>query len=218
MKNETIDKVKKISSKNIDRLIIYRKILNKLRKEGIASVYSHKLAFLSGNTPAQVRRDLMDIGYHGTPVHGYKVNELYDSISSYLDSPTGTHVAILGLGHLGHAVLDYCYNRRDKIRIEAAFDIDPFKVGRVFNGCRCYHIDDIEQIVRSRSIKVAILAIPTKDAQKIVDRLVRSGVKGILNYTSLQLSVESDVYVENNDMMLSLEKTIFFSTVSDNKN
>jgi redox-sensing transcriptional repressor len=208
--------LKKISTNTIDRLILYRKILKNLINEGVTSIFSYRLAHLADNTPAQVRRDLMVIGYYGSPAHGYNTGVLEESIAHFLDKPDGQHVAIIGLGKLGRALLDYCSQRNPKINIVASFDIDPQKVNRVINGCHCYHIDELENIVRQEKIEIGIITIPSADdAQGFADKMAANGVKSFLNYTPGQLKLKSNIYLENRDMMMALEKAAFFAKNND---
>lgn len=200
-----------ISEKNVQRLILYRKILLGLEKEGLSQIHSHTIGNFADSSPAQVRRDLMAIGYNGTPVHGYKVKELVRSISEFIDSKVNRKACIVGIGNLGRAIIDYCYNRNPNLSIIAGFDKDKQKVGRVINGCKTYVVDKLEEIIKEEGIDVAILAIPAVDAQIIAERLVSSGVKGILNYSPLELRLPESVYVENRDMLLALEKVAYFS-------
>ena len=205
--------MKKISQIKVSRLILYRKILNNLKKQAVTNVYSHTLSELSGFSPAQVRRDLMEVGYTGTPAKGYNVENLFISLTNYLEFPEGQGVAIIGLGNLGKAILDYCYGRSPKIFIVAAFDIDPEKVGKIFNETKCYHINDLEKVIINDNIKIAVLAAPPQDAQEIAERLIKSGVNGILNYSPIKLNVPANVYVENRDMMMALQQTAYFSKI-----
>jgi redox-sensing transcriptional repressor len=202
----------KISTNTIERLLVYRKILKSLISESVTNIYSYRLAHLAENTPAQVRRDLMVIGYTGSPAHGYNTSELEKAISSFLDDPETENVAIFGIGKLGRAILDYCKQRNDKINIVAAFDIDQQKINRMINGCYCYHINELETIVREKKIEVAILTIPSaEEAQNAAERLAAAGIRGLLNYTAAQLKLSPDIYIENRDMMIALEKVVYFS-------
>lgn len=201
----------KIPEKTIERLLLYRRILINSGLNPNASIYSHQLAQLSSVTSAQVRRDLMSIGYFGSPVHGYEIGKLIDSIGEFVDDTEVQRVALIGLGHLGRAILDYFRGRRPKLTITAAFDIDPEKVNRVLHGVRCYSIDQLTEVIRQEQIKVAIIAIPESGAQEIADQLVQAGVSGILNYAPIKLNVPPEVYIENRDMLLAVEKVAFFA-------
>lgn len=200
-----------VSEKSIERLILYRRLLLTLQGENKANIFSHQLASLTGFTSAQVRRDIMVIGYSGSPINGYDLKSLLESLGEFIDAPTCREVAIVGLGHVGHAILAYFHGRRPNLEITAAFDTDQEKVNRVIHGCRCYHTNDIEKIISSARIRVGIISVPADEAQAIADRLIDSGVKGILNYAPVKLHLPPDIYVENRDMIMSVEKAAYFA-------
>ncbi len=203
--------MKQLPEKTIERLILYRRLLMGLNPIEKVSIFSHELASMTGFSSAQIRRDLMAIGYSGSPVKGYDVKRLYESLSDFIDAPDMQNVAIIGLGQLGRAIVNYFRGRRQKLEITAAFDKDPAKIGRVVNGVRCYSIDNLEKILREKGIDVAILAIPEEQAQSIGERLVQAGVKGVLNYAPIQLHLPNTIYVENRDMIMAVEKVAYFS-------
>lgn len=200
-----------ISAKTIERLLLYRRILLTSQLQPTTFIYSHQLAKLSAVTPEQVRHDLMAIGYFGSAVHGYQVAKLLESISEFVDHQDTEKVALIGVGHLGRAILDYFRGRRPKIAITAAFDNDPQKIDRVIHGVRCYSMDKLESIIQQERIIVAILTIPADAAQKVAERLVSAGVRGILNYAPVNLNLSPDIYIENRDMLLAVEKVAFFA-------
>lgn len=199
------------SPKTIARLSLYRRLLSDCRAEQIERVYSHELARRAGVSAAQVRRDIMALGYSGTPNTGYDVQALAENISVHLDAPEGQQVAMVGIGNLGRAVLAYFSGRRAKLKIVAAFDTDPQKTGRVIHGCRCYDIDEIPRVMPDEDISVGIVTVPSAAAQDIADLLVRSGVQGLLNFAPVPLKVPKNVYVEHMDMAIALDKVAFFA-------
>jgi len=201
----------KVSEKNIERLLLYRRILNSVALESNENIYSHQLAILADATPEQVRRDIMSIGYSGSSSKGYNVSKLIDSISDFVDTKEIQKVAIVGVGHLGRSVIDYFKGRRPKLKIAATFDNDPEKINRVLHGCRCYPVDEMVDVIKSEGIDVAILSVPGSAAQDVADRLVEAGIKGILNYAPVKLKLPPDIYVENRDMLLAVEKVAFLA-------
>jgi len=200
-----------VSEKSIERITLYRRILLRLQKAGRESIYSHELARLSGSLPAKVRRDLMSIGYSGTPVHGYKVGVLLESISEFIDRGGKTNVAIVGIGNLGRSIAGYIQGRRSKMDISALFDKDPILVDRVIIGIRCYHIDELAKVVKEKDIQLAIITVPEGEAQAVADVLISAGIKGILNYAPLKLQTPPDVYIEDRDMIMAVEKVAYYS-------
>jgi redox-sensing transcriptional repressor len=200
-----------VSDKTIGRLSLYRRLLNGLVSDGIANVFSHQLAAMAGGTAAQVRRDMMAVGYSGSPKRGYDVRELIGSIATFLDAPQGQGVALVGIGNLGRAILTYFSGRRPNLSMVAAFDSDPYKVNRVIHGCRCYPMSELAAIVGRLEIRTAIIAVPATEAQSVAERLIRAGIRGILNFAPVRLHVLGGVYVEDIDMTTSLEKVAYFA-------
>ncbi|TAL68599.1 MAG: redox-sensing transcriptional repressor Rex [Bacteroidetes bacterium] len=200
----------KIAENTINRLIVYKKELNRLATDGLSNVYSHKLAHLSGFPSHLVRRDLMNVGYNGSPAHGYNVTELEKCIADFLCTPESVRVILVGVGNLGRAILDYCQQQNPKISIVAAFDKDKNKVNKVYHSIYTFHIDSVKNYIKENNIDVAIITVPAAEAQEIASALVESGIKGIVNFTPVRLQVPAEVYIENLDMMLGLEKVVYF--------
>ncbi len=200
-----------ISQKTIGRLSLYRRLLTNPADEGQRYIFSHQLAALAACTAAQVRRDLMTLGYTGSTAKGYDRAELAAAIGRFLDDPKGTQVALVGIGNIGRAILAYFAGRRPKLAIVAAFDVDPAKTGRVIHGCRCYLLEELPRIAAELKITVGIAAVPAAAAQSVADALVAAGVTGIMNFAPQRLRVPPHVYVEDVDMTTSLEKAAYFS-------
>jgi len=182
--------------------------------EGVRNVYSHQIAAICGATAARVRRDLMVIGYTGSPIHGYAVKELIESIDLFLDSPEGQRVALVGVGNLGLALLAYFTGRRPKLSIVAAFDKDPEKVNRVVHGCRSYPLSQLREVVGQQRLEIGIITVPAGEAQTVAELLVESGVRGIVNFAPAPLQVPPHVYVEELDVTQALEKAAYFARKS----
>ena len=151
-----------ISPKTIERLILYRRILLGINPDDKSHIFSHELARMTGFTAAQIRRDIMAVGYSGSPVHGYNTQALIDGISEFIDAPEVQNVALIGVGHLGRAVLNYFKGRRPKLAIIASFDNDDTKINRVIQGCRVLHINSLEKYIKEMNIQVVILTIPAE--------------------------------------------------------
>lgn len=200
-----------VSDRTVARLSLYKRLLAELEGEGRSNVYSHELAVLAGCTAAQVRRDVMAIGYTGSPVRGYEISALAESIGSFLYHSDQINVALVGVGNLGRALLAYSPRRNPRLPIVAAFDKDPAKVNRVIHGCRCYPVEQLDEVVRREEARVGIVAVPATDAQDIAGLLCHAGVKGLLNFAPVRLWVPPSVYVEDLDVSVSLEKAAFYA-------
>ena len=200
-----------IPERTVGRLSLYRRLLERQRGASEGFVYSHELARMACVTPAQVRRDLMAIGYSGSPNKGYRISDLVESVGSVLDGRNVQKVALVGVGNLGRAILAYFSGRRPSLRITAAFDTDSRKTGRVIGGCRCHGMESLADTVDEEGISVGVVCVPAEAAQEAADRLVEAGVRGILNFAPVPLRVPSYVYLENRDMTTSLEKVAYFA-------
>ena len=200
----------KLPEKTVERLSEYRRTLLQCLTKGKTHIYSHELAGMHNITAVQVRRDLMLIGYSSMKKRGYDAQELIEVIGKLIDHPKGQSVAVIGMGNLGRAVTTYFTGKRQKLDVVATFDVDENKVNRVISGVKCYHIKDLEPIVKQQNISIAIIASPPDTAVNTAELLVMAGIKGILNFTTTPLNVPPNVYLEEYDMITSMEKVAYF--------
>jgi len=199
------------SPRAIARLSLYRRLLLPRLAEGLDRVYSHELARAAGVSAAQVRRDMMELGHLGSPKSGYEVRRLLEDIAGCIDAPAIQQVALAGIGNLGRAILAYFSRGGSRLKIVAAFDIEPQKTDRVLLGCRCYRVDQLEDVIRSDRITVGIIAVPAEAAQDTANRFVAAGITGILNFAPLPIKVPPSVFVDNVDIAVRLETVAYFA-------
>ena len=204
-----------IPEKTIERLSEYRRTLLACHKQGITHIFSHVLAGIHGITAVQVRRDLMLIGFSSDTKKGYDVKVLVDFISRILDSPQPMNIAVRGMGHLGQAITKYFNGKGLKLKITAAFDVDPEKVGKTIDGIPCYHMDRFEEIAEEREISLVIVSSPTTVAPRLVLPIINAGIRGVLNFTSTPLNFPQGIVVENYDITTLLEKVAYFVKESE---
>ena len=171
-----------IPEKTIERLSEYRRTLISCDKQGISHVFSHVLAGFHGITAVQVRRDLMLIGFSSDTKKGYDVKVLIKFISDILDSREPINMAVIGMGHLGQAITKYFNGKRLKLRIVAAFDIDPGKVGQEVMGIPCYDMKEFEEIAESKDINIVVLSSPTSAAAGLVVPIINAIQAAIYNF------------------------------------
>lgn len=200
----------KLPGKTVERLSEYRRTLLECLREKKNFIYSHDLAARLHITAVQVRRDLMLIGYASVQRKGYDVKDLIEKIGSVIDSEKSLNVAIIGIGNLGRAVAGYFKGKRSKLNLVASFDTDPQKVNKVISGVKCYPHNEMEKVIRDQKISIAIVTVPPDYAKEIAEELVRLGIKGILNFTTIPLNVPSWVFLEEYDMITSMEKVAYF--------
>ncbi|HNZ04009.1 MAG TPA: redox-sensing transcriptional repressor Rex [Myxococcota bacterium] len=200
-----------LSEKTVERLSEYRRHLSDLQARGVEYVFSGALAQQTDVTPAQVRRDMMNLGLTGNTARGYSVDLLLSHLRTLLDQPTSTKVVLVGVGNLGMALLAHFKTRPGHANIVVGFDQDPEKAGRVVHGCRIFNTKHLEEEISARAIKVAILCIPAADANRMAARLVNAGITGILNFAPVRLRVPEPVYVHNMDLTGVIEKVGYYA-------
>jgi redox-sensing transcriptional repressor len=198
-----------LPGKTVERLSQYRRILFNSMAEGTNNIYSHELAGMMNLTPVQVRRDLMLIGYSGSQSKGYVIKDLVALIGRIIDSEQGQKIAIVGMGNLGRAITSYFSGKREKLHIVAAFDNDLQKTDRVIAGVPCHHITKFGEVIGKEGISIAVLTVAPEATHEVARLLLESGIRGILNYTSVPLTVPDQVYLEEYDIVTSLEKLAF---------
>jgi redox-sensing transcriptional repressor len=201
----------RIPVQTIGRLSLYRRLLLDLSSGGMRQIYSHQLASAAVATPAQVRRDLMTIGFTGSPRRGYAVEELIAAVNAVLAQSVETSVALVGVGNLGRAILAYYTNRQPWVRFVAAFDRDPDKANRIIHGCRVYPFEQVEEVLGREGIKAAVIAVPATEAQRVADRLVLAGVRSFLNFAPVRLHLPTGTFVDDMDMSTALDRVAYYA-------
>ena len=195
----------------MSRMSRYRRLLQSLQADGVDSIYSHQLARHAVVSAAQVRRDLMEIGYSGSPNKGYDVAACIESISHFLDGSVRQEVVLVGAGNLGHAVLSHFADKSPSVAIVAAFDTDPALADTLVHGVRCLPVARMEELVRDLGIEIAVLTVPGTAAQQVADVLVRAGVKSMISFAPTPLALPNEIFVEYMDITAALESAAYFA-------
>ena len=198
----------KVPEVTIERLSIYLRAIKRLNEENILS--SQELANLLETSDGQVRKDLAYFGEFGVPGQGYKVGKLKKEIRHILGLNTTWGMALVGVGNLGRALLIYPGFKRNEFEIRAAFDKDPSKIGKVWQGVEVQDVENIPQILPLKEIKIGIITTPVSAAQEVADKLVKGGVKGILNFAPTRISIPKEVKLKNVDLSMQLENLSYF--------
>ena len=200
---------KRISESTIRRLSLYLRDLSILEKEGADTVSSKELASREKLTPAQVRKDLSLFGSFGTRGLGYPVSELRVQITGILGIDRVWRVALFGVGNIGSALVSYKEFARQGFQIIKLFDNDQRKIGSNHKGIVISDIRNMKKEVKEAGIEMAIIAVPAAVAQRIVDDVVATGIKAIMNFAPINLEVPEDVYLRNENMSMELEYLSF---------
>ncbi|HEY8482969.1 MAG TPA: redox-sensing transcriptional repressor Rex [Longimicrobiales bacterium] len=197
--------MKKVSESTVGRLSLYLRLLKEAEEQGILTVSSEELARRSGTTAAQVRKDLSSFGSFGKRGLGYSVSDLIAELRSILGLERTWRVALVGAGRIGAALFGYQDFRRQGFHIRAVFDSDPHKIGQQWDELVVRSDAEIEKVVREEEIDIAIIAVPESAAQRVVDRVVQAGVRGILNFAPVKLHVPPGVALKNVNMAMEME-------------
>src|SRR5690349_11282879 len=212
-RRQTPDQVSELTT---NRLSIYLRCLNELDATGVQTISSQGLAEQFHLNAAQIRKDLAYFGEFGVRGVGYYVKELKRHLRQILGLDRKLRVAIIGAGNLGLALADYPGFRQEGFEIAALFDNLREKVGQHSKGgVPIYDIHDLKKLARTDGISIAAVAVPEASAQKVIDLVVGSGIKAILNFSPGALQVPRDVKLKSVDLTVSLESLSFYLARGD---
>lgn len=205
-----------VSELTTNRLSVYLRCLNQLDASGVRTISSQALADRFHLKAAQIRKDLGYFGDFGVRGVGYYVRDLKHHLRQILGLDKKLRVAIIGAGNLGLALADYPGFRLEGFEIAALFDNLREKVGQHSRGGVPIHdIHDLRKISRREGIRVAVLAVPAAVAQNVLNLVVASGIKAILNFSPGTLDVPPKVKLKSVDLTVSLESLSFFLAQGD---
>ena len=191
-------KKENISDAVIRRLPRYYRQLTDLCNRGVVRISSHSLGQDMNITASQMRQDFSCFGEFGQQGYGYNVEELRAEIGHILGVDNNHHLVMIGVGNLGHALLQNFPFSHTGFTVDAAFDVSPTVIGTSVNGVPIYSMNDLDSFIREHSVDVVVLTIPQSVAQDIANRLIDLGVRGFWNFTNVELSSPSpDVKFEN---------------------
>ena len=193
----------------IERLPQYLRSLRALKNRNIALVSSADLGIESGVTPAQIRKDLSYFGKFGKQGQGYNVKALTDDLTRILGLDQSWPVILAGVGRLGKAILTYPDFTPEGFFIVSAFDSDPVIVGTDVAEITIRPVEQINEYIKENNIRIAILAVPGESASDLIDQLVQSGIRAILNYAPITHKVPDNVQIQNIDPVHSLQTMTF---------
>jgi redox-sensing transcriptional repressor len=184
----------------LKRFPSYLQLLRALQAEGKEFVSGTVLASVHSLEPVIVRKDLAITGVTGTPRVGFRVDELISTIERFLGWDNQTKAILVGVGNLGAALLGYRGFENYGLRMVAAFDVDPHKIGKWIHGCKVQPLEQLPGYVRRGEIKLGVVTVPADVAQKTVDLMVQAGIRGIWHFTSVKLKVPDNVVAQKEDL------------------
>lgn len=202
---------KKIPRATAKRLSLYYRIFKRFYAENIEKASSKEIAEAIGIDSATVRRDFSYFGELGRRGFGYDVKKLMEFFAEILNDNSITNVILVGVGNMGRALLHYRFHERNKMKIVMAFEADNNPaVGTVDDHIPIYGISSLKEQIKDKRIQTAILTVPSSKAQEVADQLVDAGIKGILSFSPVNLSLPKDVVVQYVDLTSELQTLLYF--------
>lgn len=197
-------KKKNISEAVVRRLPVYLRVLNYLANMHIQTISSQELGEKLDLNPAQIRKDLAYFGEFGKKGIGYDVGYLINKIQQILKLDVPVNVALIGAGHLGHALSNYNMYLNDNMRIVALFDALPSKIGEIIGGIRVQPMNELPDTVQKLGVRIGIITVPAGEAQGVANQFVEAGVEAILNFAPTVIRVPAEIRVHYADFTAEL--------------
>lgn len=198
----------KVSNNVIRRMPRYLRKLDELQEGGISRVSSFELGQQLGLTPSQIRQDFSCFGEFGQQGYGYNVAALREQIAAILGMDRGFRAILIGVGNIGHALMDNFSFQDCGVELAAAFDVKENLVGTEFKGIPILPMDSLEKYLKKNEVAIAVLAVPKEAAIKVTEVLTENGIEAIWNFTNMELTEpNSPILVENvhfSDSLLAL--------------
>ncbi len=193
----------------VSRLLSYKNLLERFKSMGFNKVFSDNIADALDISSSLVRKDFSSFDIKGIQKGGYHVDEVLEKINKIIGYEDVQQVIIVGIGRIGEALTKYKGFARDNIRVSAGFDTDTTKINEVINP-PIFHSDKMVSFIKNNKIKLAILSVPEAVAQQTADILETAGIKGILNFTPVQLKNSEKLCVNNVNLESELANLIYF--------
>jgi len=204
--------MKKISDSTINRLSKYFRTLERLQEKNIETISSEEIAEIDGVTSAQVRKDLSFFGTFGKRGLGYNIEELKNIIGKILGLNKQWNVAVIGIGNIGMALIDYAEFKKQGFLIKLLLDNDAKKIGRQVKNLEIMNFSEAKNYLKKENIQIVIIAVPSKVAQSVADVVINAGIGAILNFAPMNIKTPDSVMVKNENMSIELEALSYFLT------
>jgi redox-sensing transcriptional repressor len=198
----------------VRRLSLYLRQLEAFKKKDRRTISSKQLGESLGLTDAQVRKDFAYFGQFGHPGIGYRVEDLITQVKRILGTDKIWNVLLVGAGNLGRALLAYRGFEQKGFRLAAVFDADTSKVGKKHGPFNIQPLEELTETIQKQNIRLGIIAVPADSAQSVADQLVAAGLRGLLNFAPISITVPPDVALNAVDLAVQLEQLSFQVSLS----
>ena len=194
----------------IGRLPVYLRALQRLSNKGIQTTSSQELGEIVGISAAQIRKDISQFGEFGKQGTGYSIPFLVERLQDILKVDRVWDVIVVGMGDIGHALARYNGFSNRGFRVVMLFDNDPQKIGQKIGDFEIFGTSTLAEKIKQNKVKIAMLTVPAASAQEISDQLVKAGIKAILNYAPINLTVPNNVRVQYIDPVAHLQRMTYY--------
>lgn len=194
----------------VRRLPLYLRALTRLIEANHLITSSQELGEMLGMSSAQIRKDLSYFGEFGKQGMGYEVPYLRDQLRRILQVDRHWDMVLVGAGDLGHAIANYAGFKRWGYRVVAVFDNDPAKIGKPMGELTIRDVAELEEVIQAGHVRIGIIAVPAEHAQAVAERMVRGGIRAILNYAPINLNLPPEVRVHSIDPVVGLQSMSYY--------
>ena len=196
--------VKTVSEPTLKRLPLYHRFLKELPATGRETVSCTDIGLDLDLDPTQVRKDLESVGIVGRPRIGYVRANVIEGLEQFLGWKNVNDAFLVGAGSMGSALLGYRKFEQYGLKIVAAFDLDPSKIGRQIHGKHVLPLSKLTDLAWRMHVLIGIITVPASEAQTVADQMVAGGIRAIWNFAPVRLHVAEQVIVHNEDLYCSL--------------
>lgn len=194
----------------IGRLPLYLRSLQTMSQEGQQVTSSQELGEVLGISAAQIRKDLSQFGEFGKQGTGYNIEYLVEQLQKILNVDRVWDVVVVGAGDIGSALARYQGFANRGFRVTMVFDSDPEKIGKQEGSHIIQDSALIVDVIKKAGVKIAMIAVPASQAQKVANQLIEAGVKSLLNYAPTSISVPKDTYLQHIDPAIHLQHMTYY--------
>lgn len=216
-----MEKKKEVTDEAVNRLFIYAKCLEDFKAKGKEEFSSEEIADKLNLKPSLVRKDFSNLGHLGKRGVGYRTEAVLKRIKDEALPEKMQKVAIIGVGKLGSALINYYGFKARGFQITVGFDRDKKKIGKSVKDVKIHDIKKVKKIIEKKNIKIAIIAVPPEESAGVIKKIRETGIKAVLNFApSCELPADEsgkDFILKNIDISLELARLSYYLNENERK-